>query len=82
LFSATYIMLLEIQDSYWQFRCTWYPRKPLHRSLLMVHAEMCVPLGQLCRPISEEFSDRVQIHTGHYQSTGEGVSVAMPGIVQ
>jgi hypothetical protein len=31
--------------------------------------------------MSQEFSDRVQIHTGHYQSTGEGMSVAMPGIV-
>jgi len=42
---------------------------------------MCVPFGHLCRPMSQELSDRVQIHTGHYQSTGEGMSVAMPSIV-
>jgi hypothetical protein len=47
----------------------------------MAHAGMCVPVGHLCRPIFQEFPDRVQIHPGHYQSTGEGMSVAMPGIV-
>ena len=29
----------------------------------------------------QEFSDRVQIHAGHYQSTGEGMAIAMPRIV-
>jgi len=31
--------------------------------------------------MSQEFSDRVQIHAGHHQSTGERMPIAMPGIV-
>jgi hypothetical protein len=29
----------------------------------------------------QEFSDRVQMLSGHNQSTGEGVAMAMPGTV-
>ena len=28
----------------------------------------------------QEFSDRVKIHAGHDQSTGEGMAIAMPGV--
>jgi C4-dicarboxylate-specific signal transduction histidine kinase len=42
---------------------------------------MRIPLGHLCRPVPQEFSDRAQIHPGHDQSTGEGMTVAMARIV-
>ncbi len=44
----------------------------------MIHAEVRISLGHLCRLVPQEFSDRVQIHAGHHQSTGEGMAVAMP----
>ena len=48
--------------------------------MLMVHAEVCVPFGRQCRLLSQESSDRMQIHTGHHQFTGEGMSIAMPSV--
>ena len=47
----------------------------------MIHAKMRMSLGYLCCPVPQEFSDRVQIHAGHHQSTGEGMAIAMPRIV-
>jgi hypothetical protein len=31
--------------------------------------------------MAQEFSGRVQIHAGHYQSTGERMAIAMPEMV-
>jgi hypothetical protein len=42
---------------------------------------MRIPLGHLCCPVPQEFSDRVKIHAGHDQSTGEGMAIAMPRVV-
>ena len=53
----------------------------IQRRLLVVHTVMCIPLGLLCCPTSQEFPDRMHIHAGHHQSTGEGMAIAMPGIV-
>ena len=47
----------------------------------MIPAKMRIALGHLCCPVPQEFSDRVQIHAGHHQSTGESVAIAMPRIV-
>ncbi len=63
------------------FAGTLYRHYPLHRCLLKIHTQVCVPLGHLCRPVPQEFSDRVQVHSGHYQSTGEGIPIAMPGVI-
>ena len=41
------------------FDGTLYSRNTLHRRLLVVHAEMGIPLGHLCRPVSQKFTDRV-----------------------
>src|SRR5277367_4876226 len=63
------------------FDGTLYRRNALRRGLLMIHAKMRITLGHLCCPVPQEFSDRVQIHAGHHQSTGEGMAIAMPRVV-
>ena len=73
--------LLEACSADGSFDGTLYRRNALHRRLLVIHAEVRISLGHLCRPVPQEFSDRVQIHTGHDQSTGEGMTIAMPRVV-
>jgi hypothetical protein len=63
------------------FDGTLYHGNALHLCLFMIHAKVRIPLSHLCCPVSQEFSDRVQIHPGHNQSTGEGMAIAMPRIV-
>ena len=41
---------------------------------------MAVSHNQLKRPMAKEFRDGSQINPGHNQSTGEGMSVAMPSL--
>ena len=42
---------------------------------------MAVSHNQLKRPMAKEFRDGSQINPGHNQSTGEGMTIAMPRIV-
>jgi hypothetical protein len=46
----------------------------------MFRREMGVSHDHLERFVPEQFCDGAQIHAGHYESTGKGVAVAMPGV--
>ena len=63
------------------FGGTLYRRNALHCCLLVIHTKMRLPLAHLRCAAPQEFPDRVQIHAGHNQSTGEGMAIAMPRIV-
>jgi hypothetical protein len=41
---------------------------------------MGVPHDHLERPVPEQFCNRPQIYSSHYESTCKGVAVAMPGV--
>jgi len=54
---------------------------PRIRRLLVVRVQVCVSPGHLCRSVPQKFSDCMQIHASHDQSTGECVAIAMPGVI-
>ena len=70
-----------LQSAGGRFNGTCAPGNPFHRRLLETHAQASVPIGHLCRPEPEKFSDYVQIHAGHDQSNGECVAIAMPRVI-
>jgi hypothetical protein len=43
-------------------------------------SEMGVPHDHLERPVPEQFCNRPQIYSSHYQSTCKGMAVAMPSV--
>jgi len=43
--------------------------------------EMGISHRHLDRPVAHELSDSAQINTSHYKSRGEGVPIAMPGVI-
>jgi hypothetical protein len=54
----------------------------LHQSIdsrgLVFRSEMGIPHDHLERPVPEQFCDGTQIDSGHNESTGKRMTVAMP----
>jgi hypothetical protein len=53
----------------------------LNGVLLVIGGEMGISHRHLDRPVAHELSDGAQINSGHYKSIGEGVPIAMRGVV-
>lgn len=46
----------------------------------MFRREMGVSHDHLERSVPKQFCHRAQVYSGHYESTGKSMAVAMPGI--
>jgi hypothetical protein len=54
--------------------------QPVHGRSLVLGSQMGVAHDHLERPVAEQLCDGAQIHSGHHESTGKSVAVAMPGV--
>jgi hypothetical protein len=54
--------------------------QPVGSRRLVLGSEMGVPHDHLEHPVPEQFCNRPQIYSSHYESTCKGMAVAMPGV--